>query len=149
MLRWCLWLSKFLLRVRTNLFFEFFFLILYFIFVHNTLCVKFITHAVKVDRIILTFFLFFLFFFLRLFATASSSKTENYIACQRPILDPFDPAMMSFVKKEPPLVCDEEEDWVTIKGNIARITDRALKKYGDVQCKFMGKTLGLMVIISR
>jgi len=66
-------------------------------------------------------------------------KNENYIACPHPILDPFDPVMMKFVKKEPPLVCDEEEDWVTIKGNIARITDKALKKYGDIQCKFMGK----------
>ncbi|VVC43462.1 Hypothetical protein CINCED_3A003648 [Cinara cedri] len=66
-----------------------------------------------------------------------NSKHENYIACQRPILDPFDPVMMSFLKEEPPLVCDEEEDWVTIKGNIARITDKALKKYGDIQCKFM------------
>ncbi|XP_060838613.1 uncharacterized protein LOC132920325 isoform X2 [Rhopalosiphum padi] len=64
-------------------------------------------------------------------------KNENYIACPHPILDPFDPVMMKFVKKEPPLVCDEEEDWVTIKGNIARITDKALKKYGDIQCKFM------------
>ncbi|XP_025413865.1 uncharacterized protein LOC112685993 isoform X2 [Sipha flava] len=45
--------------------------------------------------------------------------------------------MMSFMKNEPPLVCAEEEDWVNIKGNIARITDKALKKYGDIQCKFM------------
>lgn len=69
----------------------------------------------------------------------SSLKIENYIACPHPILDPFDPIMMKFVKKEPPLVCNPEEDWVTIKGNIARITDKALKKYGDIQCKFMGK----------
>jgi hypothetical protein len=65
-------------------------------------------------------------------------KNENYIACPHPILDPFDPVMMSFMKNEPPLVCAEEEDWVNIKGNIARITDKALKKYGDIQCKFMG-----------
>lgn len=67
-----------------------------------------------------------------------SLKKENYIACSHPILDPYDPVMMSFMKNEPPLVCAEEEDWVTIKGNIARITDKALKKYGDIQCKFMG-----------
>lgn len=67
-----------------------------------------------------------------------SLRSENPVACQRPVLDPFDPIMMSFMKDEPPLTCDPEEDWVTVKGNIARITDRVLKKYGDVQCKFMG-----------
>lgn len=77
--------------------------------------------------------------FLSIFYFAVSSlKNENYIACPHPILDPFDPVMMSFMKKEPPLICAEEEDWVTIKGNIARITDKALKKYGDIQCKFVG-----------
>lgn len=67
-----------------------------------------------------------------------SSRSKNRVACQRPVLDPFDPVMMSFVEDEPPLTCDPETDWVTVKGNIARITDRVLKKYGDVQCKFMG-----------
>ncbi|XP_025201411.1 uncharacterized protein LOC112598955 [Melanaphis sacchari] len=62
--------------------------------------------------------------------------TENNIACPHPILDPFNPVMMSFLTKEEPLACDKEEDWVTVKGNIARITDKALKKYGDIQCKF-------------
>lgn len=56
-------------------------------------------------------------------------------------MDPFDPVMMSFAKDEPPLACAEEEDWVVVKGNIARITDKALKKYGDIQCKFMGMTV--------
>lgn len=74
-----------------------------------------------------------------LFFCYSSSKTENYIACPLPNLDPFNPVMMKFLEKESPLVCDKEEDWVTVKGNIARITDKALKKYGDIQCKFMGK----------
>lgn len=73
-----------------------------------------------------------------LFYCVSSSNNENYIACQHPILDPFDQVMMSFMKEEPPLVCDDEEDWVAVKGNIARITDKALKRYGDIQCKFMG-----------
>lgn len=81
-------------------------------------------------KVLLT--LFFVFFH-------SSLKIKNYIACPHPILDPFDPIMMKFVQKEPPLACDPEEDWVTINGNIARITDKALKKYGDIQCKFMGK----------
>lgn len=67
-----------------------------------------------------------------------SLGNENNIACQRPILNPFDQIMMSFLENEPPLVCDKEEDWVVVKGNIARITDKALKKYGDIQCKFMG-----------
>lgn len=62
--------------------------------------------------------------------------------------------MMSFLENEPPLVCDKEEDWVVVKGNIARITDKALKKYGDIQCKFMGTydsngiTYKLMLITS-
>lgn len=74
------------------------------------------------------------------------SSSKNDIACQHPILDPFDPEMMSFMKDEPPLVCDENEDWVTIKGNIARITDKALKKYGDIQCKFMGGYITIYII---
>lgn len=77
-----------------------------------------------------------------------SSKNENYFACQHPILDPFDPVMMKFMKDEPPLVCAKEEDWVVIKGNIARITDKALKKYGDIQCKFMGMELTSVCIIT-
>lgn len=84
-------------------------------------------------KILLTLCMFVVFF------VYSSLKIENYIACPHPILDPFDPIMMKFVKKEPPLACNPEENWVTIKGNIARITDKALKKYGDIQCKFMGK----------
>ncbi|XP_050419630.1 uncharacterized protein LOC126832759 isoform X2 [Adelges cooleyi] len=65
-----------------------------------------------------------------------NTKDDNYVACQRPILDPFDPIMMSFVKLEPPLVCDSEEDWVVVKGSVARITEKAREKYGDIQCKF-------------
>lgn len=86
----------------------------------------------------ITWLLLFVFFYVIYFVVLSL-KTDNYAACQHPILDPSDPVMMSFMKDEPPLVCDEEEDWVVIKGNIARITDKAHKKYGDVQCKFMGE----------
>ncbi|XP_050426970.1 uncharacterized protein LOC126837189 [Adelges cooleyi] len=65
-----------------------------------------------------------------------SAKYENNIACKLPNLDPFDPIMMSFIKPEPPLVCDSEEDWVVVKGSVARITEKARKKHGDVQCEF-------------
>lgn len=47
--------------------------------------------------------------------------------------------MMKYMKYQPPIDCGPEKDWVEVNGSIARITDEAKEKHGDILCLFTGK----------
>ncbi|XP_072152981.1 uncharacterized protein [Bemisia tabaci] len=58
------------------------------------------------------------------------------LKCQHPILDVDNPEMMKYMKYQPPIDCGPEKDWVEVNGSIARITDEAKEKHGDILCLF-------------
>ncbi|XP_055896897.1 uncharacterized protein LOC106052529 isoform X3 [Biomphalaria glabrata] len=55
-------------------------------------------------------------------------------ACPFPKLELNDPAIMQFYVKHSKVVCDWEEDWVTLRQGVVRITGTASKKYSNITC---------------
>ncbi|XP_059486350.1 uncharacterized protein LOC132202977 [Neocloeon triangulifer] len=57
-------------------------------------------------------------------------------ACRHPMLDVHAHEIMKLMHPPTPIVCSETEDWVTIEGNVAKITEKAKKLHGNVLCAF-------------
>ncbi|XP_013417413.1 uncharacterized protein LOC106178672 [Lingula anatina] len=72
----------------------------------------------------------------------SSDQTDGK-ACVYPVLDPYNPEMMAFFEKQPPIQCEIDENWVYIENGTFRMSKSALKKYGpDIECSYRTITRG-------
>lgn len=96
---------------------------------------------IRFQRIFIVLILFTSVYFLisMIFSKLSFSYDTNQFTrdyCHQPNLDIYDPEIMEFIKYQPPLNCSVK-DWVTVEGNIAKITDEAKKQYGNVKCQFV------------
>lgn len=58
--------------------------------------------------------------------------------CHQPKLDINNSEILQYIKFQPPLKCNDEQDWVEIEGSTVRIKEEIKKKYGDVECQFTG-----------
>ncbi|XP_054271598.1 uncharacterized protein LOC128993578 [Macrosteles quadrilineatus] len=57
-------------------------------------------------------------------------------ACRHPRLEVNSSEIMRFIKPQGPLQCADEPDWVTMVGGMAKITQLARDRYGDIECSF-------------
>jgi len=65
-------------------------------------------------------------------------KSSQMLECQNPELDPFDPTLMKFYKKIPPLDCSKHQNWVEVSsdGSFVEVSRSAETQNGVISCSF-------------
>ena len=67
---------------------------------------------------------------------------NNTISCQQPKLYLWHQSILPFVTKIPNIQCKQEKDWVFVDNGFFRISDEAVKKYGNISCDYTPKLRG-------
>ncbi|ENN76196.1 hypothetical protein YQE_07164, partial [Dendroctonus ponderosae] len=64
-------------------------------------------------------------------------QQANSLACKQPDLELYNPEMLQFIKKVPPINCDKAgDDWVKCRGSECVIQELAKKNHGPINCAF-------------
>lgn len=61
--------------------------------------------------------------------------------CHRPVLDPFAPNIIKFIRKVTPLICSEEANWLIFDRDFVKLNPKYVKGHESIRCeiKYMAR----------
>jgi hypothetical protein len=66
-----------------------------------------------------------------------TDRLDDTNQCVHPKLDPYDPEIMQFVKKEFKLKCNPKENWIYVENGTLRVSKSAVLKHGNILCAYI------------